>query len=258
MANNSLNSRRPLILAAALDLDGTVIGPDENISPAVHEAIVRLAERIHVFIATGREPADVLRYANELGLTTPQLCDGGANILDPVQGVSTWAAPLGPVNAEAVVTRLREMGSAFVATHASGTASTFDDVPDWDLIRVSALDLDEDTADALATEFRRNKNMYVIKAVLPYNGLWAVDFTLAGVDKASGIARVGQTLGVNPTNTVAVGDSYNDLPMLEACGFSVAMGNAPPEVKDAAEFVAPSVAEDGLAVAISEYVLPRV
>jgi len=258
MANNSLNSRRPLILAAALDLDGTVIGPDENISPAVHEAIVRLAERIHVFIATGREPADVLRYANELGLTTPQLCDGGANILDPVQGVSTWAAPLGPVNAEAVVTRLREMGSAFVATHASGTASTFDDVPDWDLIRVSALDLDEDTADALATEFRRNKNMYVIKAVLPYNGLWAVDFTLAGVDKASGIARVGQTLGVNPANMVAVGDSYNDLPMLEACGFSVAMGNAPPEVKDAAEFVAPSVAEDGLSVAIKEYVLPRV
>ena len=258
MANNSLNSRRPLILAAALDLDGTVIGPDENISPAVHEAIVRLAERIHVFIATGREPADVLRYANELGLTTPQLCDGGANILDPVQGVSTWTASLGPVNAEAVVTRLREMGSAFVATHASGTASTFDDVPDWDLIRVSALDLDEDTADALATEFRRNKNMYVIKAVLPYNGLWAVDFTLAGVDKASGIARVGQTLGVNLTNTVAVGDSYNDLPMLEACGFSVAMGNAPPEVKDAAEFVAPSVAEDGLAVAINEYVLPRV
>ena len=258
MANNSLNSRRPLILAAALDLDGTVIGPDENISPAVHEAIVRLAERIHVFIATGREPADVLRYADELGLTTPQLCDGGANILDPIQGVSTWTAPLGPVNAEAVVTRLREMGSAFVATHASGTASTFDDVPDWDLIRVSALDLDEDTADALATEFRRNKDMYVIKAVLPYNGLWAVDFTLAGVDKASGIARVGQTLGVNPTNTVAVGDSYNDLPMLEACGFSVAMGNAPPEVKDAAEFVAPSVAEDGLAVAINEYVLPRV
>ena len=258
MANNSPNSRRPLILAAALDLDGTVIGPNENISPAVHEAIVRLAERIHVFIATGREPADVLRYANELGLTAPQLCDGGANILDPVQGVSTWTAPLGPVNAEAVVTRLREMGSAFVATYAGGTARTFDDVPDWDLIRVSALDLDEDTADALATEFRRNKNMYVIKAVLPYNGLWAVDFTLAGVDKASGIARVGQTLGVNPANMVAVGDSYNDLPMLEACGFSVAMGNSPPEVKDAAEFVAPSVAEDGLSVAIKEYVLPRV
>ncbi|MCI0897916.1 MAG: HAD family phosphatase [Chloroflexi bacterium] len=246
-----------MILAAALDLDGTIIGPDEKIATVVREAIARLAGLIPVFIATGREPADVLRYAKELGLTTPQLCDGGANILDPVRGVSVWTAPLGPANAEAVVTRLREMGSAFVATHASGTASTFDDVPDWDLVRVSALDLDEATADALAKEFRGNKDMYVIKAVLPYNGLWAVDFTLAGVDKATGVSRVGRTLGVDPANMVAVGDSYNDLPMLESCGFSVAMGNAPEEVRAAADFVAPSVEEDGLAVAINDYVLPR-
>ena len=246
-----------MILAAALDLDGTIIGPDEKIATVVREAIARLAGLIPVFIATGREPADVLRYAKELGLTTPQLCDGGANILDPVRGVSVWTAPLGPANAEAVVTRLREMGSAFVATHASGTASTFDDVPDWDLVRVSALDLDEVTADALAKEFRGNKDMYVIKAVLPYNGLWAVDFTLAGVDKATGVSRVGRTLGVDPANMVAVGDSYNDLPMLESCGFSVAMGNAPEEVRAAADFVAPSVEEDGLAVAINDYVLPR-
>lgn len=251
------NNGRSAILAAALDLDGTVIGPEENISPTVRESIVRLAGLIPVFIATGREPADVLRYSKELGLTTPQLCDGGANILDPVRRVSTWTAPLGPINAELVVTRLREMGAAFVATHANGTASTFDDVPDWDLIRVSALDMDEATADTLAKEFSGNEDMYVIKAVLPYNGLWAIDFTLAGVDKASGISRVGDTLGVLPANIVAVGDSYNDLPMLEACGFSVAMGNAPLEVKAAADFVAPTVGEDGLAVAINEFVLPR-
>ena len=247
-----------MILAAALDLDGTIIGPDEKISPAVQEAIDRLGSHVPVFIASGREPADVLRYSKQLGLTTPQVSDGGANILDPVRGVSVWTAPLGPANAEAVVTKLREMGSAFVATHASGTASTFDDVPNWDLIRVSALDLDEATADALAESFRGNKGMYVIKAVLPYNGLWAVDFTLAGVDKATGIARVGKTLGVDPAQMVAAGDSYNDLPMLKACGFSIAMGSAPGEVKAIADFVAPTVEEDGLAVAINDYVLPRI
>ena len=247
-----------MILAAALDLDGTIIGPGEKISPAVHEAISRLTGRIPVFIATGREPADVLRYSKDLGLTTPQVCDGGANILDPVRGVSVWTAPLGPANAEAVVTRLREMGAAFVATHASGIASTFDDVPNWDLIRVSALDLDEGTADALAEGFRGDNTMNVIKAVLPYNGLWAVDFTLAGVDKATGVSRVGKTLGVDPANMVAAGDSYNDLPMLDACGFSIAMGNAPEEVRAVADFIAPTVEEDGLAVAINEYVLPRV
>ena len=246
-----------MILAAALDLDGTIIGPGEKISTTVQEAIARLAGHIPVFIATGREPADVLRYAKELGLTTPQLCDGGANILDPVRGVSVWTAPMGPANAEAVITRLREMGSAFVATHESGTASTFDDVPNWDLIRVSALDLNEETADDLAESFQGNKSMHVIKAVLPYNGLWAVDFTLAGVDKATGVFRVGKTLGVEPANMVAAGDSYNDLPMLEACGFSIAMGNAPEEVRAVAGFVAPTVEEDGLAVAINDYVLPQ-
>ena len=246
------------ILAAALDLDGTIIGPDENISPAVQEAIARLARHIPVFIATGREPADVLRYAGELSLTTPQLCDGGANILDPIQGVSTWTAPLGPASAEIVVTKLREMGAAFVATHANGTASTFDDVPNWHLIRVSALDMDEDTADTLASHFRGHDQMTVIKAVLPYNGLWAVDFTLAGVDKATGVSRVGQTLGIDPGNIVAVGDSYNDLPMLVSCGVSIAMGDAPQEVKEAAGFVAPSIADDGLAVAINDYVMPRI
>lgn len=245
-----------MILAAALDLDGTIIGPDEKISPAVHEAITQLSSRIPVFIATGREPADVLQYSKELGLTTPQVSDGGANILDPVRGVSVWTSPLAPANAEAVVTELRKMGSAFVATHGSGTASTFDDVPNWDLIRVSALDLDEGTADVLAQKFSKNQTMHVIKAVLPYNGLWAVDFTLAGIDKAAGISRVGKTLGVDPANMVGAGDSYNDLPMLEVCGFSIAMGNAPEAVKAVADYVAPSVQEDGLAVAIIEYVLP--
>jgi len=246
-----------MILAAALDLDGTIIGPDENISPTVHKAIARLASHMPVFIATGREPADVLRYSKELGLTTLQVSDGGANILDPVRGISVWTAPLGPSNAKAVVTKLKEMGSAFVATHGSGTASTFDDVPNWDLIRVSALDLSEAAADALAEDFRGNQEMNVIKAVLPYNGLWAVDFTLAGVDKATGVTWVGKTLGVDPANMVAAGDSYNDLPMLKVCGFGIAMGSAPEEVKALANFVAPTAEEDGLAVAINEYVLPQ-
>ncbi|MBC8279263.1 MAG: HAD-IIB family hydrolase [Chloroflexi bacterium] len=257
MATYSSNNSHSPILAAALDLDGTIIGPDEKITSVVRDAIIKLSDKISVFIATGREPADALNYSRELGLTTPQLCDGGANILDPVQQVSVWTAPLGPANAELVVTKLKQMGTAFVATHDNGTASTFDDVPNWDLIRVSALDMDEGTADTLTDHFSGNTDMCVVKAMLPYNGLWAVDFTLAGVDKAAGISRVGETLGINPANMVAVGDSYNDLPMLEICGFSVAMGNSPSEVRAAADFVAPSVENDGLAVAINDYVLPR-
>ena len=56
--------------------------------------------------------------------------------------------------------------------------------------------------------------MTVILASLPYNGLWAVDFTVKGVNKGSGIARMGEMLGVAPSAMACVGDSYNDLPML--------------------------------------------
>ena len=94
----------PTILAAALDLDGTIIGPDEKISSAVYEAITRLSQHIPVFIATGREPADALHYARKLNLTTPQLCDGGANIIDPVRGISTWTEPLGRDSSKLVIT----------------------------------------------------------------------------------------------------------------------------------------------------------
>ena len=55
----------------------------------------------------------------------------------------------------------------------------------------------------------------------------------------------------------AVGDSYNDLPLLNVCGLRIAMGDAPEELKAIAHYVAPSAEEDGLAVAIEEYLLPR-
>ena len=248
----------PTILAAALDLDGTIIGPDEKISSAVHEAITRLSQHIPVFIATGREAADALHYARKLNLTTPQLCDGGANIIDPVRGISTWTEPLGRDSSKLVITKLKAIGVAFVATHANGTARNFDDVPNWDLIRVSALDMDEDKADTLANHFRRYDQMTVIKARLPYNGLWAIDFTLAGVNKATGVSQIGQILGIDPSNMVAIGDSYNDLPMLVSCGIGIAMGDAPEEIMTAADFVAPLVEDDGLAVAIDSYVMPRI
>ena len=225
----------PTILAAALDLDGTIIGPDEKISSAVREAITRLSQHIPVFIATGREPADALHYARKLNLTTPQLCDGGANIIDPIRGISTWTEPLGRDSSKLVITKLKAIGVAFVATHANGTARNFDDVPNWDLIRVSALDMDEDKADTLANHFSRYDQMTVIKAILPYNGLWAIDFTLAGVNKATGVSQIGQTLGIDPSNMVAIGDSYNDLPMIVSCGIGIAMGDAPEEIMTAAD-----------------------
>ena len=245
------------IRAAALDLDGTIIGPDERITPGVKDAVTRLAARIPVFIATGREPHDVFNYARQLGLTGPQLSDGGAAILDPVECKHIWSANLGPELAPEVLALVEELKANFVATHVQGTFRRAKDIPDWNIVRISALDLSREAADALTQRFQAHPRMSVILASLPYNGLWAVDFTRSGVNKGSGIARVGEMLGVAPTNMACVGDSYNDLPMFGACGLPIAMGGAPEEIQGRAHFIAPPVDQDGLAHAIDRYILPR-
>ena len=274
---------------AALDLDGTVIGPDERIADATLAAVRELAAAVPVLLATGREPGDVLRYSRQLGLSTPQVGDGGAAILDPVSGRHLWHSTLGAALAERIVRRLDAMGAAFVATHTGGAWWSLEQVAAWEsVIRISALDLTPETAEALDAFFRNeagrnaaggsqsgdgvsggvsgdgeasggNSGLHTVKAALPYNGLWAVDFTTAGVDKATGAARAGEMLGGLPlSDLAAVGDSYNDLPLLRQCGLPIAMGNAPAIVRNAARHTAPPVEDDGLAYAIRQWVLPAV
>ncbi|MCH8207409.1 MAG: HAD family phosphatase [Chloroflexi bacterium] len=243
--------------ALVVDLDGTLIGRDQRISPTVEAAVRDVAGRLSVSIASGREPSDVLRFARQLGLTAPQISDNGALLLDPANGEALWSSPLLPAQSREIIGSLRREEVAFIATHPGGTFTHACDIDRWDLARVSALDMEEETADRLAELFGADPGLNVVKVTLPYNGLWAVDLTRAGVNKGTAVHEVARLLGIPTRQMIAVGDSYNDLPLLEACGLGIAMGNAAPELKAVAGYVAPSVDDDGLAVAIEEFVLPR-
>ena len=243
--------------ALVVDLDGTLIGRDERISPRVAEAVASVSGSLSISIASGREPADVLRFARQLGLTAPQISDNGAMMLDPVSGTALRAVPLGTARGRAIVDMLHRRGVDFIATHPAGAITDPTLMPEGSLTRVSALDVEEHVADELAVHFEREPDLQAVKVSLPYNGMWAVDITHAGVDKGTAARHLAQLLGVDPGQMIAVGDSYNDLPLLRACGRGVAMGHAPDELKAVADYVAPSVDDDGLAVAIEEFILPR-
>ena len=148
-------------------------------------------------------------YARQLGLTGPQLSDGGAAILDPVACRHIWSANLGPELSPEVLRLIERLDGHFVATHVQGTFRRVGDIPDGDVVRISALDLSREEAETLVRRFRGHPQISVILASLPYNGLWAVDFTRSGVNKGSGIARMGEMLRVEPVNIACVGDSYN-------------------------------------------------
>ena len=78
------------------------------------------------------------------------------------------------------------------------------------------------------------------------------DFELVakGVDKGRALALLSMMYGVPLCDCAGVGDSDNDLAMLQAVGTPIAMGNAAPAVKAAACRIAPSNTEDGVAQAI--------
>ena len=246
-----------MIRALVVDLDGTLIGPDEKISGRVKRAVEQVSKKIPVSIATGREVAHVIDFARQLALDAPQICDGGATVVDPISGNTTWCNPLEPADAERVVRRLGELEVPFMATYPGGSATEIGGLSDWNLIRVSALDISEGTADDVTACFRNNADTQAVKVYLPYNDLWAVDFTRRGVDKAAAVAILSAMVGVGLGDMAAAGDSYNDLPTLRVCGLAIAMEDAPQELKAIADYIAPSAEEDGLAVAIEGFLLPQ-
>lgn len=242
------------IRAAVVDLDGTLIGSDEEVSARVHRAVTRLAQLVPVSIATGREAVHTIKFARQLGLTTPQICDGGAAILDPASGRPLWTRPLHPAQSRKIIHELQRDQVEFIATYSGGSFTDYAQINHWNMVRISALDMDEESADRLAFRFCADPDLHAVKVYLPYNGFWAVDYTTSHVDKAAAALHLAGMLQVHPDDMMAAGDSYNDIPLLRLCGLGVAMGNAPDELKAIADYVAPPVEKDGLAVAIEKLV----
>lgn len=85
-----------------------------------------------------------------------------------------------------------------------------------------------------------------------YNNL---EFTRADANKGVGLRKLAEILGVNPDATMAIGDTENDLAIIEAAGIGVAMGNATDAVKARADYITTTNTKDGVAAAIEHFIL---
>ncbi|NLJ30841.1 MAG: HAD hydrolase family protein [Clostridiales bacterium] len=95
--------------------------------------------------------------------------------------------------------------------------------------------------------YRRCRPAFDDTMVLNRNpALPAADLSFKGRDKASGVRALLRYAGIDPKDTIAFGDSYNDLTMMKAVGFSVAMGNGVDAAKQAADYVTAPIFEDGI------------
>ncbi len=84
-----------------------------------------------------------------------------------------------------------------------------------------------------------------------------LEVNAVGADKGLGLLKLGELLGISREEIMACGDGTNDCSMITAAGVGVAMGNAPDEVKNIADYVTLTNDEDGVAKAIEKFVLGK-
>ena len=84
-----------------------------------------------------------------------------------------------------------------------------------------------------------------------------LEFTEAGVTKGTSLNQLIQKLGIKREEVIAMGDSYNDQAMIEFAGLGVAMGNAPDDIKEIANYVTDTNMNDGVAKVVEKFVLKR-
>lgn len=260
-------------LLIALDIDGTILQADDTISDAVHEQITRLVSAGHeVMLATGRSASMTFPIARRLGITPEYLvCSNGAVVLR-----RTPDAPDGYTRAHVetflpgpVLTTISAglPGASFAVEDENSFARYIGNFPVGALGEVSEkvsfdeLFIDEATRVIVVSDNHGVDDFLRIVETMglhqvSYNVGWTawLDIAPDGVNKATGMERVRDWLGVPRSRIVAVGDGNNDIEMFEWArihGRAVAMGQAAADVKEAAGEVTASDAEDGLARVLS-------
>jgi Cof subfamily protein (haloacid dehalogenase superfamily) len=253
----------------ALDLDGTLLDPTGRIRPRSVAALEAARDAgWWVVAATGRPP----HMANDLlGATTDAFSHGvmgNGTMICAFPGPDvllerTFAAAV----ARDVVTRLRVQDPRFgfaLATeggfaHERGFAERLPALhgladPDADVLHL------EGSVAIKLMVFHHDRSAHELLHLLPatlgddlqvsHLGADAVEVGPAGIDKGTGLAWLCDRLGVDAQHVVAFGDEYNDHSMLQWAGHGVAMGNADDVTKALADEVAPSNADDGVAVVL--------
>ena len=260
-----------LLRLLALDLDGTLLTRGKTVSARTRQVLTQLsAQGCHIVVATGR-PFDVLALLCQgLPLMAPQIALNGAAIHDPVEGRDLRRRSMATEDVELAVSFFRERDIP-MALFATDALYLDDRIPNQHLWHPAPLPPPRDLA--RMREFRNHEILKVAAHAEPDVIDWLhpcavealgnelyitrtaptlVEALRHGVSKGEALQHVARLLDVSREEIVAFGDSDNDLPMFAAAGLSVAMGNAAPEVRAAADVITASNEQDGIAAALEQ------
>ena len=212
-------------------------------------------------LASGREPSDVARFARKMGLTTPQISDNGARILNPTDNTTIESHTLDVADSRLITSELPGRGMRFFAVDGWKMARSTQEIRTWEITVIAASPLDRDAPVKFQEQVVReaaelaSNNVNAILSQGHDGKRWYVNYTRAGIDKGTAVKSWAQRMGVSLDGVVFVGDSHNDLEAFAVAGMPVAMGSAIDEVRLAAAQSVGDVYEDGVAQAVERFIL---
>ena len=251
----------------ALDLDGTALNPQNQVSPATADAVRRARESgIHVVVSTGRICGEARDFALMLGTDDQMVTSGGATLSSVSQERCTmrmsmpWEAA---VRASAVVERIGMITMVYVGETLLITP--YDDIEFGKYKSnegyLSAKKVVPSVAEYIATNHISVDKMFIrsqdpvmlVRARAQLEQIPGIRVMSSATDNLE-VGMLCRELGTDLDHAAAIGDSENDLEMLNAVALPIAMGNASAAVKNLCLRETLTNAQDGVAAAIDRII----
>lgn len=263
-----------------LDYDGTIVGksgiPTQRVKAAIRKTV---ALGVKVSVSTGRSAYSLIPFIKELHLDVPHVFLAGALVFNPIKDVVLLEDPI-EKSAVLTVAEFAEKHNLYL--EVSTKERLYYNLAIQQFIarrkRISHEPCElTDIAKLAESEKLLNMRFILSESIntidfqnlkeecsesvnfqigYPHDEqIEVVNMTSLEVSKVSALRHLCQYLKISPEETLAIGDSPIDLPIIEHAGMGIAMGNAKDDVKKIANWIAPSVDQDGVAVALEKYVI---
>ena len=274
-----MNRTYKAILAA--DMDFTLLEPGKDVPEGNIEAIRALKRSGVAFtIATGRSSFLVGKFAEALDIDVPVITSNGGSLFDAVSRKQFASQDFEEAKVKSLLAFLLEKdadatlysdegiffapGSTrhyFVNAYNQGLEPPkqspmidfgkdfLDNEPFPKFNKILLQSADEDVISFLSSD----PELEVISS-----GPDLFDVMRNGVSKGRALLNLADYLGIPAQNTFAIGDSDNDISMIEDANYGIAVGNATEGVKKAAQYITANYDSLGFAKAVYEYIIPLV
>lgn len=261
------------IRAIISDLDGTLIDFEGRYKTETPKLIHTLQkEGVQFSLATGNTYFGVVtRVIRELNLSPLHIVCGGGMIINWKTGEMPWYREISRVStiyveqylrSQHLVFSLETKDGVYMIDNKANSAYTNDiEIKHYtkntiprDVLKImihgNANKLSEEQ---VRLHLNNVQNTCTDIRLFPFsvNGHFGLDVTSDASTKHTAVLEYAKLLDMSPSETVAIGDGYNDYPLFTACGYRIAMGNAPRELKEIADHVVDTVEQGGMLQALA-------